>query len=269
MSNQAEFNVTDAIDSGHLKALELEFRKEGYLVLKQVFRTELVQALREAFIREYRSYLVDAEHKDALRVGNRRYAVTVEINDAFNTPDLYANPLILPIVRQLLGPHFVISDFTCVVSLPGAENQHIHCDGTIFAGLPIASLLPPHAVGLLVPLIPFNRNNGVTRIWPGTHLRPATEEQLDADSNFFDPELELGSCMLMDYRLKHRGNANNSEQQRPLLYCNYSAPWYFDSNNFQKQAHLMLSDTEYMKVPKEHKPLFARRNMKLALPPPQ
>ena len=251
-------------DESRLNSLLKDFRRDGFLILKDVFEAEFIQNLHQAFIRNYQHYLVDREHEDALCVGNKRYQITVEVKGAFNTPKLYANPFVLSIVEQLLDKHFIISDFTCVSSLPGAETMHIHSDGTIFSGVPIANLLPPHAIGLLVPLIPFNQANGVTRIWPGTHRNAMSNESLETSPDFVDPELDIGSCILMDYRLKHRGNANRSDQVRPLLYCNYSAPWYFDSNNFKKQAHLMIGDEEFEKIPAKYKAMFARRNMKLA-----
>jgi ectoine hydroxylase-related dioxygenase (phytanoyl-CoA dioxygenase family) len=251
-------------DEDQLNRLVKDFRRDGFLVLKDVFKAEFVQALHQAFIQKYQHYFVEKEHEDALCVGDKRFVVTVEVEGAFNTARFYANPFILSIVEQLLGKSFIISDLTCVVSLPGAQRQHIHSDGTIFDGLPIANLLPPHAIGLLIPLIPFNRMNGVTRIWPGTHGKTMPDESLEDDLDFVDPELDIGSCILMDHRLKHRGNANLSDQIRPLLYCNYSAPWYFDSNNFKKQAHLLIKDENFEKVPEEYKAMFARRNMRLA-----
>jgi ectoine hydroxylase-related dioxygenase (phytanoyl-CoA dioxygenase family) len=251
-------------DEVQLNRLLKDFRRDGYLILKDVFEAAFIQNLHHDFVHKYQHYFVEKDHEDAQGVGNKRFFVTVEVEGAFNTPRFYANPFILSIVKQLLDKNLIISDLTCVVSLPGAEKQHIHSDGTIFNGLPIASLLPPHAIGLLIPLIPFNQLNGVTRIWPGTHGKRMPEESLEDNPDFVDPELDIGSCILMDYRLKHRGNANLSDQIRPLLYCNYGAPWYFDSNNFKKQAHLMITDEEFEKVPEKYRAMFARRNMRLA-----
>lgn len=168
MTRPVEFSKEEIanrqIDEAHLRELVSEFNKEGCLILDRVFDPAFIQRLHRAFIRDYQHYLVEKDHPDALCVGNKRYQITIEVKDEFNTEQLYANPLVLSLVEQLLGKRFVISDLTCVASLPGAEDMHIHGDGYIFEGVPIAPLLPPHAVGLLIPLIQFNRLNGVTRL---------------------------------------------------------------------------------------------------------
>lgn len=239
--------------------------RQGFLVLPKLFLPELIRELYAAFVSEYPAYLTAEETPaDALIVGHRRLQITVALKGVFNNPQLYANPAVLELVTAALGEAPVISDVSCVTSLPGAQDMHIHCDGRIFNGLPIANLLPPHAIGLLIPLIPFNRQNGVTRLWPGSHRLPGGGTDYQHNTAFVDPELELGDCMLMDYRLMHRGNANNSNDVRPLLYFNYAAPWYFDGNNFVKQMHLQMPDAEFRKVPGQWQSLFARRNLLMA-----
>ena len=37
--------------------------------------------------------------------------------------------------------------------------------------------------------------------------------------------MAAGSATLFDYRLLHRGKANHTRQQRPLLYLTYGKPW--------------------------------------------
>ncbi len=67
----------------------------------------------------------------------------------------------------------------------------------------------------------------------------------------------------MDHRVVHCGNPNQSDEKRPLLYCNYSLPWYFDSDNFKLEPHLIVGDKNYSYIPEEYKPLFQRRNITL------
>ncbi len=92
-----------------------------------------------------------------LRVGHRRVQVSLEVRNNFNTPDLYANPLILPILKGIFNTNFIVSDLTCVTSLPGAKSMPQHRDGEIFKGVSLAPLLPAYAVGLLIPLISFTK----------------------------------------------------------------------------------------------------------------
>ena len=238
-----------------------ELQRNGYVVLKDVFPKAYIETLHATFVNTYERYFVDKRHVDALRVGDKRFQVSVEVAGPFNSPRLYAHPVMLPMMQQLLGHACIISDITCITSLPGSKKMGIHCDGKIFKGHPLAPLLPPHAVGLLIPLIPFTALNGPTRVWPGSHRIGPTFEHVPDKANFVDVEIDTGSCLLMDHRLYHAGNPNRSEQVRPLLYINYSAPWYYDPDNFGKQAPLLVSDAEFDQIPNEHKPLFVRRHI--------
>ena len=37
-----------------------------------------------------------------------------------------------------------------------------------------------------------------------------------------------GDAVVMDWRLKHRGLANNAGEDRPMLYLTYAQPWFVD-----------------------------------------
>ena len=248
-------------DETQLETTLKAFGRNGYVVLKDVFSKTYIETLHATFVDKYNHYFVDKNHVDALGVGDKRFQVSVEVAGPFNSPQLYAHPRILPVVQQLLDHTCIISDITCVTSLPGSKKMRIHCDGKIFKGHPLAPLLPPHAVGLLIPLIPFTELNGPTRVWPGSHRFGPTFENVPDKTNFVDIDIDTGSCILMDYRLYHAGNPNRSEQVRPLLYINHSAPWYHDPDNFHKQAPLLVSDAEFDRIPSEYKPLFIRRHI--------
>ncbi|MBO3699061.1 phytanoyl-CoA dioxygenase family protein [Roseivirga sp. E12] len=251
------------INKERLASVVKEFRANGFLVIDNHFSKEKVEELNASFERDYSHHFEDKQHKDARRFSHKRPCITVNVKDEFNAPEIYCDPLILELMGHLLEPDFIICNLTCVLSLPGSKQMKVHRDGTIFNGSPVRSLLPPFAIGMLVPLIPFNKINGTTRFWPGSHLGQSTIEETAQSPNFIESDIDQGSCILMDYRLCHSGNANNSDTVRPLLYCNYSNAWYIDVGNFQEQAHFYLSDEEFMKIPAKNRKLFVRRNINL------
>ena len=226
------------IEKSHLDQIIGEFKKNGFIFLKSIFPKELINSLNLSFQNEYKKYFCDANHEDAFAVGNKRFQITIDIKNKFNDYFLFANPIILSILKNLFTDKMIISDITCVTSLPGAKKMKIHRDGNIFIGNPLTPLLPPHAIGLLIPLIPFDQNNGTTRYWPQSQKNNLDESSFENDLNYFDANSDLGDCVLMDYRVVHVGNENKSDQIRPLLYINYAANWYFDPNNFNKQTPL-------------------------------
>lgn len=244
-----------------LNEITIEFKKNGFVILKDLFPISLIINLKKHFEINYKEYFVDKIHSDVLRVGNKRFQITIDIKEEFNSEILYANNLIIQTLKTLILDPLIISDYTCVTSLPGAKKMKIHRDGNIFIGNPLTPLLPPHAIGLLIPLVPFNHINGTTRFWPGSHRNNKDESEFEHDENYYDAELNIGDCILMDYRTVHVGNENISENIRPLLYINYSANWYFDPNNFNNQSPIKISDKEYNSISVENRYLFKRKNI--------
>jgi ectoine hydroxylase-related dioxygenase (phytanoyl-CoA dioxygenase family) len=186
--------------------------------------------------------------------GNRRFQSPLDLSDGFNTPQLYANPFVLPILKAVLGDEMVLGACGAVTSLPGAQEQHVHRDGPPLFNKAVNRMAPAHGVNFFVPLVEFNEMTGTTRIFPGTQtdtdLDPKTAPQVD-------PIIPLGSCLLMDYRLFHQGRANRSEKVRPLLYFVYHQPWFKDYKNHGTVPFLKLSEANYAKIPPEHRKLLA------------
>ena len=153
------------------------FYNNGVLLLHNVFSACFVESLHAAYISRYSAYFEDKEHADALPVGDKRFMVTVEVDGLFNTPYLYANPGAFAIIRHLIGEDCILGSFGSVVSLPGAEAQHVHRDHPgLFGDDRIDSVVPSFAVTMLVPLIEMNEINGTTRTFKGSHVVEVDQE---------------------------------------------------------------------------------------------
>jgi ectoine hydroxylase-related dioxygenase (phytanoyl-CoA dioxygenase family) len=231
------------------------FRAHGCVQIDGVFRTDLLRKVRKAYLERYVSHFEKPNDDDILRVSARRVQITVEITPPFNSPALYANPFVYPILEELLGSTFVLNSFGSVVSLPGAPNQHVHRDHpALFDTHPADLFSPPFAITVIVPLVDMNAMTGTTRMLPGSHVL-FDEEGLSRPS--YDPEAPVGSCLLMDYRLIHYGLANSSDLIRPILYVVYSRYWFRDYANFTLREPIVLKRSEYERVPKKWRRLFA------------
>jgi ectoine hydroxylase-related dioxygenase (phytanoyl-CoA dioxygenase family) len=223
------------LDESSIAMVLKDFRQDGFVVLKDVFSKEYIQLLHKYFLNQYDRYFTDQDHHDALRVSNKRFQISIEVAGPFNSLQLYANPFVFPIMEQLFNYDFIISDLTCVTSLPGAKKMVAHADGRIFERHPIANLLPPHAVGVLIPLIPFTLINGPTRVWPGSQRMGPYFEDVADKSNFVDIDIDTGSCILMDYT-----GFSIAEilifQNKSGLCCTSTTVsiWYYDPAQFQE-----------------------------------
>ncbi len=235
------------------KAAQL-FRTKGCLVLERVFRPEFITELQSHFLETYHTYFHEAEFDDALTVGDKRYKISVDLQSPFGTSYFYANPLVLPIIKHLLGDQTILSSMVSVTALPDAPEQHLHRDHPWLFGTVLDRMIPSYAIKLIVPLLDLDEMSGTTKVWPGTQI-VFDDKALTMDS--IEPFLSRGDCLLMDYRLLHQGTANRSEQVRPIMFLSYSRPWFRDHENFKKQDRLTVSHETFQKIPTEHRALFA------------
>jgi ectoine hydroxylase-related dioxygenase (phytanoyl-CoA dioxygenase family) len=231
------------------------FASKGVLAIENAFAPEFIVSLRNAFIVGHTEHLGDRETDRTSKVGDKRIMVPIEIVGAFNTPRLYASPLVLPLMQDVLGIECVLGNFGAVAALPGAEDQHIHRDHPfLFEEEAIDTAMPAFAVTAIVPLGDLDDYYGTTRVWPRSHRIWQEEQarQLPCE----DPVAPIGSCMLMDYRLLHQGTANHSEQLRLILYLSYYRPWFKDYVNFRKVRELYVPTEEQANIPEAYRRWF-------------
>jgi len=222
------------------------FRRDGWLLLEDVVDTGLIEQLHASYTDRHGS---SARLRESLRVGHQRYMITVRLKPPFTDSRLYANPVLLGVLTDLLGAERVLSSFSAVVSYPGAEDQHVHQDGGGLFGDPAREgSLPPYAVTAIVPLVEMNSETGTTRVWPGSQ-RPTDDEPGSIEP--VDPLVRRGSVLLMDYRLQHGGLANRSAGLRPILSLVFTRPWFRDAVNFGEQPPLLYGPLERRRMPPE------------------
>jgi len=230
------------------------FQRYGVLLIENAFKPELVDQLTDEYFEKYSQYSQHEDHDDALKVGSRRYMVTIEMSGAFNSPTVYAPPFVLPIIRGLLGDKMILGSVTAVASLGGSKDMHIHKDHpALFSRSEVDHELPSFGVSMILPLLGFSEELGTTRVWKGSHKTSLKESM---KTPFQDPYSSKGSCLLMDYRLTHQGLANRTDQVRPILDIIYQRPWFRDIANYGQQDALILSDDNYNRIPAEHHNLF-------------
>lgn len=238
-------------DSNRMLGVEM-FKRHGTLLIKNAIPTDLVERCHAQFLAENQRYFQSTKHDDALRVGNKRFMITVEFKGGFADPGMFASPFVTPIMSELLSPDFVLGSLTAVASLPGSADQRMHKDNqALFSEVPDGSL-PSFSIAMIVPLIPLNDETGTTRVVKGSHKHTSA---VSKTMPYQDPMVELGSCFFMDSRLTHMGRANKSQQVRPITSMVYQRPWYHDNLNYKKQKPLNINSQQLGALPTELKKL--------------
>jgi ectoine hydroxylase-related dioxygenase (phytanoyl-CoA dioxygenase family) len=250
------------------------FKTDGALILEDIVDTAIIAEARRQFTESYSRYLNGGEYDDARTVGDGRVYITINLSPPFDSPQLFANPYLLPILGAALGDDFVIGAYGAVCSLPSAAAQLRHCDGELlFSRTGIDWLVPPAAISVVIPLIEMNEIHGTTMLWLGSHRDQKRSNELlnpNGSTNFADvrvePVVREGSCMLWDFRLVHCGTTNRGVLPRPLLCVTYCRPWFLDHKNFTaednpKQKPILASADFLANLPAQQQRLFARAAM--------
>lgn len=238
------------------------FKVHGFLSIENLFPVPFIEKLYFSYLNRLEVNEDQTEIKNASKVSHRRYIVPIELKGPFNQPQLYANPLLLELLRALLGKHTRLSSIGSVTSLPGATDQHVHADyfPLFDEQKDIGGTLPPYAITVAIPLVDIDLLNGPTKIWSGSHLvYPIDQKMLSYSRHLLCGK--KGCCHLWDYRTLHAGGSNHSDSLRPLLYMAYARRWFSDMLN---PDQLKIAKEEYESLSSEHRELLAVKSELIA-----
>ncbi|KAH9906389.1 phytanoyl-dioxygenase family protein [Xylariomycetidae sp. FL2044] len=236
-------NIQSALEAMH---------QDGFAVLKSVVDVDHVRRIRE---------FTDVEAEDLIRGNKKPFNQGVNSNilqgPPLNKPellfnDVFFNPFVIQVMNAYLGSPPSWGFVTGNTALPNTHGmrQPVHKDMVFFH--PQA----PFYVIANMPLSSFNKENGSTEFWLGSHAHTSGHDQViataaDQEQNprlivgepmcFVRPEVveerrsvrppvqpaaEPGDFMLRDLRTWHAGMPNETDQFRTMLALGYKAPWF-------------------------------------------
>lgn len=220
-------------------------RDDGFTVIENAADPELVRGLIAAVER------IEREHDLKTAKTSFEGFRTLRVNNLLTYDEIFWQvPLhdnVLPVVERVLDKECLLSSFCSLVLGPGQEAQPIHEDTQL---IPLPRPHIPITVNAIWALTDFTRDNGATRIVPGSHKRDHAPEYGKA----YDAELATmpaGSVMLFDSALWHGAGANDSNSRRFAFSCAYCWGW------MRQQENLQLG------IPRETAQRFPRRLQEL------
>jgi len=160
------------------------------------------------------------------------------------SPGIVYNPLVFPLVHQLLGGgdsegiNLLYAGIMWGEPQPtqAPQPQKWHADG----GHCFEQHLPPHCINCFYNIMDVSSKHGPTEFVPGTHVHGKLNDPALNEINFSIAG-SIGSCVLFDYRIKHRGGANVTKESRPVLYLCYARNWFRDSGNLRSARSVVRS----------------------------
>lgn len=139
------------------------------------------------------------------------------------THDLVMHPQILAIAEALLAPQCdcIQLNLTQATRVHGGERaQAPHCDEEMW---PLASKGAPWLINVMWPLSPFTKENGSTRLWPGSH-RTAVDRSMDPNA-CVQEDLRPGTALIFMGSLTHSAGENRTTEPRTGIIISYCLGW--------------------------------------------
>jgi ectoine hydroxylase-related dioxygenase (phytanoyl-CoA dioxygenase family) len=237
------------------------FKRDGIVVLKNVFDDRFITDLHEYYMLNY-GQVKESPIPSSRMVDHERHFIVPRITSSFNDVRFYGNPIVINLLFQLLGQSWSYQSITTVMSYPGSKAQAVHIDAPLlFNSEEMSPSFPVYALTVVVPLVDIDDINGGTRVWPGSHLKPHVKNGvLDRSSIRQEDSVVMqakrGDCFLMDYRITHGGEPNNSLSPRPIVTFICVLPWFHDGINYGHIPEVIMTPSDVQRMPKEFQQRF-------------
>lgn len=155
---------------------------------------------------------------------------------------LVEHDMVVAVADELLLPHcatYQVGSMTAIEILPGEDGQALHRDDSLYpvelAGMEIE-------VGVMWALTDFTRENGGTRVVPGSH-RFLRSWHLPDLSNWEAAVMPKGSALFYLGSTWHGSGANTSSDPRSGLINTYTLGWLRQESNqyFETPPHVAVN----------------------------
>jgi len=200
----------------HVEAL----RTRGYTVVEGMLDAGALAQARDAlesvFRREARLARRRGWHNDVYRV-----AYLLPLKHPFFLSFCQREPL-LSLMRAALGPRCIVGSLNGLGMVPGGREQQLHIDQE--ESVPGVLL----GINALHTLDDFTRENGCTRLVPGSHARLWTGDPdaiARAEAEAIPIEAPAGSLIAYDGAVWHAGSRNRTDRPRRSLHAYFTRPW--------------------------------------------
>lgn len=213
------------------------FHRDGFVVLENAIDDGLVDRLYNRMVEDNKEFLKKKHMHWNQGATTGNVSQIPPLTPEWLSRDFYANPHMMKVVENLLGPKPELRFLNSNVACPGGTSrQAVHSD--------VSHAFPEIPFGLVmnIYLQDSDADNGITEVWCGTHnAYPQSEQQLTSGKGWIkkeylqsrakvkppvQPKVKKGSICFRDLRLWHAGMPNKSDKHRIMLAIDYFAQWY-------------------------------------------
>ena len=197
-----------------------ELRVQGFTVVRD--------ALTVTELHEARNALDDIFRREETIAPGRGWQTTVyrvsymlpQKHRVFRT--IFQKPALLELIRAALGETCILSSLNGYTTTPGGEEQALHLDQDQTVPGTLLTINAIHA------LDDFTRENGCTRLVPGSHERQWTGRAADIEAGEKEAvhiEAPAGSIIAYSGGVWHASGCNRTRGPRRTLHAFFAREW--------------------------------------------
>jgi ectoine hydroxylase-related dioxygenase (phytanoyl-CoA dioxygenase family) len=201
----------------------IQLDEQGYLLLSGVLSPAQVAEVAAQAEAVWAAEGALAGSENYLEPGVRRLANLANKGEAFRR--LMVHPAVLEAVHSVLGSKIRINMLNARDALPhGTAVQPLHTDADHGAKADAQGYLVCTAIWMLDP---FTRENGATRLVPGTHRGTALPKEVLPDVLAAHPDEiyvtgQPGDVFIFNGHCWHAGGANHTDRARRAILAHYA-----------------------------------------------
>ena len=208
-----------------------ELEKNGFAIVPDVFSKETISELTNRHQKYWKAFKKSTvannngvgtfRGRTVLFLKEGRYDLDSDFG-IFQSHKLLANKTIISIVDETIKSNYM-SYAGSLPSIPHSKHGDWHRDVySLFNNEQLELELPVFYLTVLIPLADIDKINGATEFIVGSHKR------IGKSGERVIAEAKVGSAIVCNGMVYHRGRANKSNSDRHMLYVVYCKRWYSD-----------------------------------------
>ena len=215
--------------------------KNGYLNLGQLLSEKQLTSVRSQmdFLLKKEGERAGGELLDSPYIRHPKEEGADRLADLVNKGAVfdifYTHPKVLAAIAQVVGQHFKLSSLNYRAAKPDKGLQKLHVDWS--------EVIAPNdfkVCNSIWLLDDFSKENGATRLVPGTHLwgqlpQNEMDDPFDTHPNEILIEAPAGSVFIFNSHIWHGGTTNHTKKYRRAIhsyFCRKDQPQQVDQQRY-------------------------------------
>jgi ectoine hydroxylase-related dioxygenase (phytanoyl-CoA dioxygenase family) len=220
--------IAPAKPTDDLTAAKADLAEHGYCLLEGALPPERVSQIRQRLLDLAAAEIEDGT--DYVYEGGANQRIWTLLNKGDYFVELALDSTIAEFMEHLLGSDFLLSNIDANIAGPGGKPMFLHADQSF-----VPTPWPPYPLvaNVMWMLDDFTRDNGATRVTPGSHLSGEAPELTIFDHHTVPVCGPAGTAMIFDGRLWHQTGANvTADQRRVGILAYYCRPFMRQQENW-------------------------------------